>query len=415
MAKSQNKQYSCEVCFAPVKNSINLAKHCIKTGHQADQCCKQCVRWFGSKNSLSQHKLSKHGKPSKVVSTSPQSQLNNNTTEKPVAAKPYAFQDKNFSRLMSFDANLVHNLLALSCHPHERLKREGYILPDDLNNEVDTTKKNAMIIKQSIATPASNALYPKRKTIALDCEMVGVRGGTSELVSICIVDFFSGEILLNSLVKPRQPIIDWRTQIHGIGPAKMSIAVARGEALDGWETAREELFKLANADTVIVGQSLFHDLKVLRVGHARVVDTSILTSDTVFNPGTQSGRRWGLQSLCADLLGLRIRHATMKHDVVEDTMASREVALWCLCYPEKLQAWAERARNTPPAKKSKRPNYKRKKTKKTKPLTATRNENHGEYDFIHTYGYDDDDCDEVLRWEDVIDWEMWPKSPPSSD
>lgn len=27
--------------------------------------------------------------------------------------------------------------------------------------------------------------------------------------------------------------------------------------------------------------------------------------------------------------------------------------------------------------------------------------------------YNDDDCmsDEVLRWEDVIDWEIWPKSP----
>jgi DNA polymerase III epsilon subunit-like protein len=413
MAKSQNKQYSCEVCSVSVKNSIDLAKHCIETGHQANQCCKQCVKLFCSKKSLWQHKLSKHGKSGKVVSAQPQSQLHNNTTELPAAAKPYSFPDQNYTRLVSPDANLVHSLLALTCHPNERLKREGYILPDDLNKQVNTSQKNAKIIEQSIATPAPNALCPKRKAISLDCEMAGVRGGTSELISICIVDFFSGEILLNSLVKPRQPIIDWRTQIHGIGPAKMSIAVARKEALDGWETAREELLKLANADTVIIGQSLHHDLKVLRVGHARVLDTAILTSDAVFNPGTDSARRWGLQSLCADLLGLRIRHATMKHDVVEDTMAAREVALWCICYPEKLQAWAERARKTAPARKFKRPNYRRKKMKKTKPLPVTRNDNQSKDHSIYPYGHDDDD--EILCWEDVVDWDTWPKSPPSSD
>jgi DNA polymerase III epsilon subunit-like protein len=414
MAKSQNKQYSCEVCSVYVKNPIDLAKHCIETGHQANQCCKQCVRWFCSKKSLSQHNLSKHVKSGKVVSTHPQSQLHNNTIELSAATKPYSFQDQDYTRLVSPDANIVHNLLALTCHPNERLKREGYILPDDLNQEVVTTQKNAKIIEQSIATPAPNALCPKRKAISLDCEMAGVRGGTSELVSICIVDFFSGEILLNSLVKPRQPIIDWRTQIHGIGPAKMSIAVARKEALDGWETAREELFNIANADTVIIGQSLHHDLKVLRVGHARVIDTAILTSDAAFNPGARSARRWGLQSLCADLLGLRIRYATMKHDVVEDTMAAREVALWCICYPEKLHTWAERARKTARSQRFKRPNYKRKKTKKTKPLVVTRNESQSEDHFIAPYGYDDDD-DEILRWEDVVDWDTWPKSPPSSD
>jgi DNA polymerase III epsilon subunit-like protein len=413
MAKSQNKQYCCEVCSTFVTSSIKLAKHCIKTGHQVDQCCKQCVRRFDSKGALSQHKLDKHGKPGKVVSAHPQRQPNNNTTEILGGAKPYSFQDQNYTRLVSPDANLVHHFLALNCHPNERLKREGYILPDDLNKGFNTTQKNAKIIKQSIATPAPNALCPKRKAIALDCEMAGVRGGASELVSICIVDFFSGEILLNSLVKPRQQITDWRTKIHGIGPAKMSIAVARKEALDGWETAREELFNLANADTVIVGQSLHHDLKVLRVVHARVLDTAILASDAASNPGVPSARTWGLQSLCADLLGLRIRHATMKHDVVEDTMAAREVALWCMCYPEKLNVWAERARTTAPTQKVKRPNYRRNKTKKTKPMPVTRNENRSEYHFIDPYGYDVDD--EILRWEDVVDWDTWPKSPPSSD
>ncbi|KAH6970145.1 ribonuclease H-like domain-containing protein [Fusarium avenaceum] len=413
MMKSQKKHYSCEVCSAPVKNPLDLAKHCIETGHQANLCCKPCIRRFSSKEALSQHKLDKHGKSGRVASAHPQIQLNHNTTELPAAAEPYSFQDQNYTRLVSPDPNLVHHFLALNCHPNQRLKRQGYILPDHLNGGFNITQKNANIIRQSIATPAPNAFFPKRKAIALDCEMAGVQGGASELVSICVVDFFSGEILLNSLVKPRQPIIDWRTEIHGIGPANMSVAVASKEALDGWETAREEVLNLVNADTVIVGQSLHHDLKVLRIVHARVLDTAILTSDAAFDPGKRGSRTWGLQSLCADLLGLRIRHETMKHDAVEDTMAAREVALCCICYPENLQAWAKRARATAPAQKFKRPNQRRKKTKNTKPLPTTRNEDRsGDY-FIDPYGYDDDD--EILRWEDVVDWDTWPKSPPYSD
>ncbi|SPQ19889.1 9bd9befe-3c2a-43f5-95fe-aa376f284070 [Thermothielavioides terrestris] len=36
----------------------------------------------------------------------------------------------------------------------------------------------------------------------------------------------------------------------------------------------------------------------------------------------------------------------------------------------------------------------------------------GERADVYGDGWDDDDGDEVLRWEDVVDWDMWPKSPP---
>jgi len=53
-------------------------------------------------------------------------------------------------------------------------------------------------------TLSASSQVPKRRAVALDCEMVGVERGRSELVLVCAVDFFSGETLVNTLVKPKE-------------------------------------------------------------------------------------------------------------------------------------------------------------------------------------------------------------------
>ncbi|RBR15713.1 hypothetical protein FVER53590_13379 [Fusarium verticillioides] len=257
------------------------------------------------------------------------------------------------------------------------------------------------------------SLDPKRKAVALDCEMAGISSGESEIISICVIDFFTGELLLNSLVKPHEPIIDWRTNIHGIRPATLAIAASQGQVLRGWEAARQELLKHINTETVMVGQSLQQDLKRLRLSHGKIFDTAILTAEAVFGTGASFGRRWSLQSLCADLLKLRIRQGSNTHDALEDAMAAREIALWCICYPDKLKQWAKRARKKHKAEKAKRAERKRNRRRNTHYPTPVPHDEFEDYEYYHDYGGEEDD--EMLRWEDVIDWEMWPKSPPSSD
>lgn len=163
----------------------------------------------------------------------------------------------------------------------------------------------------------------------------------------------------------------------------------------------------------MVGQSLQQDLNRLRLSHEKIFDTAILTAEAVFGTGTPFGRRWSLQSLCADLLKLRIRQGSNTHDALEDAMAAREVALWCICYPDKLKQWAKRARKKHMAEKARRTERRRNKRRNMYYSAPVPDDECEDCGYYHDYGEDEDD--EILRWEDVIEWEMWPKSPPSSD
>lgn len=245
--------------------------------------------------------------------------------------------------------------------------------------------------------------------MVLDCEMVGVEGGASELVSLTAVDFLTGELVVNSLVEPRQPVVDWRTQIHGISPAGLAMARARGLTLDGWQTARAELFKHVDQDTVLIGHSLQYDLAALHIRHACVVDSAILASEAVFGKKGKP-RYWGLglKDICNDLLGLKIREgaplsADKVHDGLEDVLAAREVVLCCLEQPAVFRTWARGKRNSfwrPQPRKVRRGKTQ---TRSQQSCPRTNDQEHDD---------EDDDCisDEILKWEDVIDYEMWPKS-----
>ncbi|RFN44227.1 hypothetical protein FIE12Z_11553 [Fusarium flagelliforme] len=163
------------------------------------------------------------------------------------------------------------------------------------------------------------------------------RDGTEQPVSICIVDVIQGKVLLNSFVKPQQRIFKWNSHIHGID---LSTFTAESNHLNGWDEARSRLFELIDKDTVIVGHALRNDLKGLRVAHDNIVDTAVLTSKAVF--GTESLKRyWSLKTLCAEFLDMRIQTGS-KHSALEDTMATREVALWCIYNPDKMHEWASK-------------------------------------------------------------------------
>ncbi len=83
---------------------------------------------------------------------------------------------------------------------------------------------------------------------------------------------------------------------------------------------------------------------MLRLSHDRVVDTAIQTAEAVFGQDQRPIRIWGLKTLAKDLLGMKIQAGNKGHDCVEDTLATRELTLWCLCFPGELNAWAQRMR-----------------------------------------------------------------------
>ena len=51
--------------------------------------------------------------------------------------------------------------------------------------------------------------------VALDCEMVGIRGGRNAIVRVAVVNAL-GESLLDMYVMPDKPVADYRFSITGI-------------------------------------------------------------------------------------------------------------------------------------------------------------------------------------------------------
>lgn len=93
--------------------------------------------------------------------------------------------------------------------------------------------------------------------------MVGVQGGGSELAQLCVINFNTRKVLINTLVEPYRSVVDWRTRFSGINSTDMALAKTSHLTLRGWAEARSELFKHIDHATVLVGHALQHDLKAL--------------------------------------------------------------------------------------------------------------------------------------------------------
>ncbi|UKZ76805.1 hypothetical protein TrVFT333_004517 [Trichoderma virens FT-333] len=187
----------------------------------------------------------------------------------------------------------------------------------------------------------------KRRAVVIDCEMAETFDGSDELISLCAIDFLTGETLIDSFVSPSRPITDWRAKIHGIDATAIIEALKQEKVLHGWAAAREELWKHIDEQTILIGQTILFDFEVLRLIHTRVVDSAILAADAVFeseNENKKPGRRWGLQELCETFLGIQIRRGGGIHDNLEDVLAAREVVLQYFLKRKDFEKWAHKAR-----------------------------------------------------------------------
>ncbi|KAL2795441.1 hypothetical protein BJX66DRAFT_302078 [Aspergillus keveii] len=180
-----------------------------------------------------------------------------------------------------------------------------------------------------------------REALVLDCEMVGVLDAnhreTSEVVRVSAVDFLSGEVLIDTYVSPQGHVVSWRTKFSGVDAAILREKKREGKVISGWRAARTLLWSFIDAQTILIGHSLNNDLAVLGMVHTRVVDSAIMTRLAV---GEDCQRHWALKILGKQFLDRDIQTGNDGHDCLEDTYAAREVVLWCLRNPFKLQAWA---------------------------------------------------------------------------
>lgn len=143
--------------------------------------------------------------------------------------------------------------------------------------------------------------------LSLDCEMVVCDDNKRALVRVCVVDD-EEKVLLDMLVKPRIPVIDYLTPITGICEADLKNVTC------GILEAQTAVLKLLTADTILVGHSLHNDLNALKIDHPRVIDTSFLFQ---FCNKPESYNA-GLNSLCKAVLGYEFRDDGKPHDCLLD-------------------------------------------------------------------------------------------------
>lgn len=363
--------------------------------------CGTCQKGFSTKAAQRQHRRAKHPHPNATQANTPgtSTQLDS-LTHRGIA----------YSRLFADERDAIHTRIASLCHSEQRLRKEKYIL----SNAAVVGNGSHLAPHDCLPCPDPNPSASKIAAIVLDCEMAGAIDGQNELIQITMIEFFSGRVLRSSLVNPSKSIQDWREDITGINAASMQSAVSKGEALQGWEAARDDLWQLADKETILIGHSVRNDLRVLHTFHEKIIDSAILAADAVLGNKSKIGKRWGLELLCAELLGIQIRRplgGRGVHDALEDALATREVVLLCVREPDRLKRWADATKVTffqGNTNKRKGPQTGTKKPQQVSRRIGVLRRRADAFD-------DENEDDYPLRWEDVIDWDMWPKSPPDSD
>lgn len=393
------KRHICRNCSRSFSTAHALADHRFSTGHYPVHC-SVCNKGFGSDEALAQHahvhsrlarNINRHAKakqndPEPILRTTEEIALgmaaktdlehltamlslqgvqatNFNHLHAESSKHQHLVQSlemqlspqtdalvhksRTYTSLPLYEQEILYAALLAACHSSERLRAEQFTMPGQNKCRTNTSIRYSEF-RETPRSPLSPVPGPgKRKVVAIDCEMVGINRDKDCVVILSAVDVLTGETLLNTYVDPMVRVNNWRTRYSGVTPGTMKLAIKQGGALRGWRAARQALWEYIDAETILVGHALFHDLNVLGMFHSRVVDSAILSAQAVFPDVLQSNhfpRRWGLKKLSDLFLGLLIQTGKKGHDCLEDTLATREVVLWCLRYPERLSAWAKQAR-----------------------------------------------------------------------
>ncbi|KAK2002737.1 hypothetical protein LX36DRAFT_707567 [Colletotrichum falcatum] len=126
---------------------------------------------------------------------------------------------------------------------------------------------------------AAPSPHPAHFAVAIDCEMGTAYDGESELIRVTLVDYFTSEILLDSLVYPQVPMQHYNTKWSGVSRQQMRDARDKGKCISGGPAAvREAVWRWVGPNTVVVGHAVHNDLAALRWIHPLVVDSLVLAT-----------------------------------------------------------------------------------------------------------------------------------------
>ena len=105
-------------------------------------------------------------------------------------------------------------------------------------------------------------------------------GTTNEslCIRVSVVDYFTAEVLVDKLVCPDEPLLNYNTRFSGVSHSQMARAKAMGDCFFGIAAAREAIWRFVGPDTIVVAHSGQNDLNSLRWLHSNIVDTQLVES-----------------------------------------------------------------------------------------------------------------------------------------
>jgi RNA exonuclease 1 len=144
---------------------------------------------------------------------------------------------------------------------------DGNGLGINLTDYVETTKRcnatEATMIQNNDPIVLKRS---KTNMYALDCEMCYTTKGL-ELTRVSVIDI-NFNLVYESLVKPATEILDYNTRWSGLTQNSLTSC---NKTL---KQVQNDLLKLFNKDTILIGHSLESDFKALKLVHRRVIDTT---------------------------------------------------------------------------------------------------------------------------------------------
>ncbi|KAK9722279.1 RNA exonuclease 3 [Basidiobolus ranarum] len=268
---------------------------------------------------LSEEQLEKMGYPVRIPSAAPDVQEDDNDKKTCERCKS-TFTIKEKLETQDMSACIYHHgrlrvkmmngekLRVYTCcnetHGHTGCIRGPHVFKDD---DLEVLHQKIPFVE----TPEKDGKSSEyRDIVALDCEMCYTTGGF-ELTRLTVIDACLKNIL-DELIVPYHSIVDLNTRFSGIH----DLSTASYDL----EQIRSRLFQFIHKDTIVVGQSLENDFKVMRIIHHKVVDTA-----AIFPHPNGLPYRYSLKHLSAKYMKVFIQDSEDGHDSYEDSKACMDL------------------------------------------------------------------------------------------